>query len=149
MDNNSLFKLEIIDTPGDERSRSIVFSFCKAFDCCILIYNITDKRTFDVIKEIYIPTIKEEFKENLIILLVGNKSDLENQREVTKEEGIELAKNNKYMFIETSCIKNNTNEMFELLLKYIKNELEKNPQSIGRIRKNNKKKNNKENCLVY
>ena len=68
--------------------------------------DISDKYSFDQLKDYFIETIKEKCKKNIQIILLGNKTDLEDKRQVSPEEGANLALLNNYIFLETSRLKN-------------------------------------------
>ena len=81
------------------------------------MYDITKRKEFNEIKDYFIVKVKELCKKNVKVILVGNKTDLENERKVSFEEGINLAYLNNYLFIETSCLKNeNVYEVFEKII---------------------------------
>ena len=69
----------------------------------MLVYDITNKNSFEECKNYYKNEILNNCKNNIKVILVGNKIDLEKQRKVTKEEGIQFAEENNYYFRETSC----------------------------------------------
>ena len=89
---------QIFDTCGQERYNSINESYYRNADVALLVYDISQRESFIKLKEYYVPKIKDNCKENIIISLLGNKADLEDKREVTTEEGIELALQEKYDF---------------------------------------------------
>ena len=79
--------------------------------------DISNKKSFEKIKNYYIEAINENCKKDIPIILLGNKADLENEREISKEEGMLLAKQEDYEFDECSCLKNiNVASAFETLL---------------------------------
>ena len=83
----------------------------------MLVYDISDIKTFEKIKNYYSIKIKELCKEETYIILVGNKTDKENKRKVSQNDGLELAEKENYLFIETSCLNNsNISEAFEKLI---------------------------------
>ena len=83
----------------------------------MLVYDISDRNSFEVIKEYYGPKIKELCKKNIPTILLGNKTDLEDKREVAIEEGAGLALEGNFKFKETSCQKNeNVADAFEALI---------------------------------
>ena len=83
----------------------------------ILVYDIINRRKFNEIKEYFKVKIKELCKKNVKVILVGNKTDLEDKREISYNEGANLAFLNNFLFIETSCLKNeNVYEAFEKII---------------------------------
>ena len=96
--DNRILSLEIIDTAGQERFRAINIVYFKKADACILVYDITCRKSFDSCKYYYIERIKEYCKSDIKVILLGNKNDLEERRQVTEEEGKELAISNNYLF---------------------------------------------------
>ena len=100
-------QLKFYDTAGQEQYRAISFTLIKSADGIFLVYDITQRKTFDDINR-WIESIKEIKDEHFPIVLLGNKCDLEEKRNIDKEEGEKLAKDNGFPFIETSC-KDGTN----------------------------------------
>ena len=75
------------------------------------------KKSFESVKDFYIKEIKNKCKKDVIVLLLGNKADKEGEREVTLNEGVELASKEKYEFKESSCVHNqNVAGAFEYLV---------------------------------
>ena len=106
-------KLQIWDTAGQERYRSITTSYYKGSHGCFIVYDITNEESFENVDKWYSETVKTA-RENVSIILVGNKCDLEDQRKITKEMGEEKAKNLKCPFFETSAkTKINIDEIFQ------------------------------------
>ena len=101
---NFKIKLQIWDTSGEERYKSITQNFYRNTDCLFIVFDITKKKTFDSIKT----WINEanEYNENTKIILLGNKIDLEDQRKVTKEIATNFANKNNLKYIETSAKEN-------------------------------------------
>ena len=98
---NKLYKLMFYDTAGEERYKSIPKNHIKNMQGIILMYDITDKSSFDSIID-WISDVKDIKGENFPMILVGNKIDLNESREVTEEMGYELAEKNQIEFFETS-----------------------------------------------
>ena len=98
---NKLYKLMFYDTAGEEKYKSIPKNYIKNMQGIILMYDITDKSSFDSIID-WISDVKEIKGENFPMILVGNKIDLNESREVTEEMGYELAEKNQIEFFETS-----------------------------------------------
>ena len=142
-----------MDTAGQERFKSINTSYYRKAECCLLVYDISDKYSFDQLKDYFIETIKEKCKKNIQIILLGNKTDLEDKRQVSSEEGANLALLNNYIFLETSCLKNeNVADAFETLIEITNREAKKaknvdnsNSKSFS-IDKKHKNKDNKCSC---
>jgi len=86
----------------------------------ILLFDITDKESFDIVKEKYLRIIKNKHNKEVPIVLVGNKIDLESERKVSFEEAERLAYSLKIQYIEVSAYHNlNCKEPFEILSKEI------------------------------
>ena len=82
----------------------------------LVVYDITNRQSFDDIN-FWLNDIEKIANKNTVKLLVGNKCDLENEREVTFQEGKDFADNNGMKFIETSAKTNqNVDEAFEILI---------------------------------
>ena len=106
-----------MDTAGQERFKSLNVSYYRKADCCLLVYDITNKNSFEECTNYFNEKIKENCKENIQIILLGNKTDLEEARAVPSELGANFALENNYIFMETSCLKNqNVADAFETLI---------------------------------
>jgi Ras-related protein Rab-1A len=117
LSDGSLINCQIYDTAGQERYNSINLNYYRKADAILLVYDISQKKTFNKIKDFYVESIKNKCKEDVIILLIGNKSDLVNKRQVKVEEGINLASKEHYEFKESSCLHNrNVAGAFEYLV---------------------------------
>ena len=113
-------KLQIWDTAGQDRFRAITKNYYKGANGIILIYDITNKQTYENVKN-WISQIKEEANPNVIIYLVGNKIDVpDEQRMVQIEEGQKIADEFNLPFKEASAKDGrNVNEIFQELLEEI------------------------------
>ena len=100
-------KVHIWDTAGQERFKSISINYYRSSHGFIYVYDITNKDSLTNL-ESWINLTNENCSTNVINFLVGNKSDLEKEREVSKDEGIKFAQENNLIFMETSA-KNNVN----------------------------------------
>ena len=78
LSDNSLLHINVSDTAGQEKYRPLNEPYYKKADCCILVYDITNRREFNEIKEYFIVKIRERCKKNVKVILVGNKIALEN-----------------------------------------------------------------------
>ena len=112
-------KIQIWDTAGQERYRSITSAYYKGAKGAFIVYDITRKNTFDNIDK-WVSDLKINGDKNIAIILIGNKSDLEDKREVQKEEGIKKSEEYKTAFMETSALNgDNINKAFEELIEQI------------------------------
>ena len=109
--SGKIIKLQIWDTAGADRYRSITKAYYKGSSIIFLVYDVTNLNSFKNIKN-WMKDIEDFNKEKVYIVLVGNKCD-SLDRVITEEEGINLAKEYKIDFLETSA-KNDKN-IFELL----------------------------------
>ena len=100
-DGNTIL-LQIWDTAGQERFRTITKNLYKGAAGIVLIYDITNRKTFTNVRK-WIKNINEEAPNKVILILVGNKADLEEKREVEKEEGEEMAAEYNIPFFESSA----------------------------------------------
>ena len=93
------------DTEGKERYQTIAFNLIKNADGIMLMYDISNMKTFEDISG-WIKSIRDLKGNDFPIILIGNKCDLKDERVVDKEDGEELAKKNGFLFFETSCKEN-------------------------------------------
>ncbi len=144
--NQETVKINFIDTAGQERFDSISGNYLKNVNGVLLVYDISQQNTFKKI-EFWNEQIKKHNNTYYSVVLIGNKIDLEDCREVKYEEGIDMGKKIKCKFYETSA-KNNINvtECFNKIayLTY-KNFLKNGFRSKSFYLKNNEKKEQKNN----
>ena len=115
-----------MDTAGQERYNSLSENYYKQADCCLLVYDITSRDSFNRIENYFVPKIKENCNQILKVVLLGNKADLKDKRQVRDIEGVNLAKKNRYIFMESSCADNyNVLDAFTTLVEMTNNELHK------------------------
>jgi len=118
--------IELWDTSGDENFRAIQKNYFQNSACALVVYDITKKKTFDNSKD-WIEECRKYGDNTETLVLVGNKSDLEQEREVPKEEAEEFAKNNNMLFYETSALTGeNIQKLFQDSTKIILDNIEKN-----------------------
>ena len=133
-------KIQLWDTAGQERFRTIAKSYYKGAHGIVLIYDVTVKKTYDNIRK-WLNQIKNEASRRISIILVGNKIDCDDKREVTKEEGQKLADSNQLPFYEASAKESiNINECFQDLIEkidenYININLNSEKLNIQKIQK--------------
>ncbi|KAL0425327.1 UNVERIFIED_CONTAM: Ras-related protein RABA6b [Sesamum radiatum] len=109
---DKLIKAQIWDTAGQERFRAITSSYYRGALGALLVYDITRKSTFESLKK-WLKEVREFGSRELVVVLVGNKSDLAQYREVNLEDGRSLAQLEDLSFMETSAKENlNVEEAF-------------------------------------
>ena len=123
--NGKVIKLQIWDTAGQERYKSITSAYYKGSKGAFVVYDITRKTTYENIDK-WIGELKTNGSEDVLIMLVGNKSDLEEKREVITEEVEKKAQEQKLAFCETSALNGkNVEYAFEKLINEILKKVEK------------------------
>ena len=100
--DDKIFRIQIWDTAGQENFRSITRAYYKNSACALIVYDISRRASFDSIST-WIEDCKNSSPKSVFMVLVGNKCDLEKEREVSEEEGKELAETNGMLFFETSA----------------------------------------------
>ena len=102
LDNGKTIKVQLWDTAGQDKYRTIAKNYFKGSHGILLLYDVTSQTSFDNIRG-WITDIKDEADENVIVFLLGNKIDLVEERKITKEKGEELAKEFNIPFFEVSA----------------------------------------------
>ncbi|KAG5331982.1 RAB26 protein, partial [Acromyrmex charruanus] len=95
-------KLQIWDTAGQERFRSVTHAYYRDAHALLLLYDVTNKTSYDNIRA-WLSEIREHANEDVVIMLLGNKSDCGTERAVKREDGERLAQEYKVPFMETSA----------------------------------------------
>lgn len=95
-------RLQLWDTAGQERFRSLIPSYIRDSTVAVVVYDITNSNSFNQTSK-WIDDVRTERGNDVIIMLVGNKTDLQDKRQVTVEEGEKKAKELDVMFTETSA----------------------------------------------
>ena len=123
--DNNIVKVQIWDTAGQERYRSITNAYYKGAKGSLLVYDITNPKSFENLDK-WLSDLKTNGEEKISIILIGNKSDLEEERKITTEQGKEKAEFYKLAFMETSALNgNNIEKAFnELITDVYKNHHE-------------------------
>ena len=111
--------MQIWDTAGQEKFRNINTSYYKGANGILVVYDITNKETFDGLTS-WLIEIEKNSSKDVYKLLIGNKNDLEDKRQISYNEGKEFASINGMEFFETSAkTAYKVQEAFELLTKDI------------------------------
>ncbi|KAM9833090.1 ras-related protein Rab-41 isoform X3 [Syngnathus typhle] len=95
-------RLQLWDTAGQERFRSLIPSYIRDSTIAVVVYDITNLNSFQQTSK-WIDDVRTERGSDVIIMLVGNKTDLADKRQIPTEEGEQRAKELNVMFIETSA----------------------------------------------
>ena len=131
--NNDNITAQIWDTAGQERYKSITKAYFKGALGALIVYDITKRVTFENIDK-WIMDLKSSADEKISAILIGNKNDLENLREVSKEEGENKAKENGIAFLETSALNGNNIELaFQTLIEEVYNKCKKEFESVAQV----------------
>lgn len=100
---SSSLKLEIWDTAGQEKYHSVCHLYFRGANAALLVYDITRKDSFHKAQQ-WLEDLEKEFHPGeVVVMLVGNKTDLSEEREVTFQEGKEFAESKNLLFMETSA----------------------------------------------
>ena len=109
-------KAQIWDTAGQERYKAITSAYYKGAKGAFIVYDITRKDSFENVSK-WADQLKSTADKNLTIIIIGNKTDLEDQRQVTSEEGQNKANSLESAFIETSAASgSNLDKAFEMMI---------------------------------
>lgn len=95
-------RLQLWDTAGQERFRSLIPSYIRDSSVAVVVYDVTNRQSFLNIQR-WVEEVRAERGSDVIIVLVGNKTDLVDKRQVSIEEGDSKARELNVMFIETSA----------------------------------------------
>ncbi|XP_029132499.1 ras-related protein Rab-6A isoform X2 [Labrus bergylta] len=102
LEDRTQIRLQLWDTAGQERFRSLIPSYIRDSAAAVVVYDITNVNSFQQTTK-WIDDVRTERGSDVIIMLVGNKTDLADKRQVSIEEGERKAKELNVMFIETSA----------------------------------------------
>ncbi|KAG1464772.1 hypothetical protein G6F46_002315 [Rhizopus delemar] len=134
--NDQQTKLQIWDTAGQESFRSITRSYYRGAAGALLVYDITRRETFENLS-VWLEDARQHANPNTVIMLIGNKSDLEGQRQVSREEAERFAQEHDLFFLETSAkLADNIEEAFvktaeEIQKKIASGTIDLNSESNG------------------
>ncbi|KAK0606285.1 hypothetical protein LWI29_036146 [Acer saccharum] len=112
-------KAQIWDTAGQERYRAITSAYYRGAVGALLVYDITKRQTFDNVQR-WLRELRDHADSNIVIMMAGNKSDLNHLRAVQEEDGHSLAEREGLSFLETSALEaTNVEKAFQTILKEI------------------------------
>ncbi|KAJ4950509.1 hypothetical protein NE237_027341 [Protea cynaroides] len=122
---NKNIKAQIWDTAGQERYRAVTSAYYRGAVGAMLVYDITKRQSFDHIPR-WLEELRSHADKNIVIILIGNKSDLEDQRAIPTEDAKEFAQKEGLFFLETSALEaTNVESSFVTLLTQIFNIVNK------------------------
>ena len=146
--SNKSIKLQLWDTAGTEKFKSITTGYYRGANAAFVVFDLTYKSSFESVSE----WIQNYYKysnpdSEKYVILIGNKSDLKEKREISEEEIYDFAKNNKIKYFETSA-KNgeNIDECFYFIAEKLMKDLEEkgifsNVENVGTINNDTINKN--------
>ena len=115
--NGKKVKYLIWDTAGEDRMKTMTYSYYRGCHVILVVYDVTEKKSFQNVTT-WVECIDKFAKSNVLRILVGNKTDLEDKRVVSTEEGKKLAEENGLKYYEISALKiSGLHEMFEDIAK--------------------------------
>ena len=156
--NGQKIRLDLWDTAGEEKYRAIGRHFYKESYIVCLVYDITNKDSFENLKSIWYPELKEYGEEYKIIALIGNKLDLYLDEKVSEEEGKKFANEINAVYKRTSALEglgleDLFNELVDRYLSEVKNVIKKDDneqkeenKNIVIDKENAQKPNKRKNC---
>ena len=119
--DNKIIKAQIWDTAGQERYRAITSAYYRGAVAALLVYDITKLHTFQNVEK-WLQELKDYADDNIVVMLVGNKTDLANLRAVKVEDAQAFAEKNELAFIETSALDStNVVDAFEQIIQIYHN----------------------------
>ena len=123
--------LDIWDTAGQEKFRSLNKIFFKDAEIAFLVYDITKKQTFDELKNFWVEQVRTFSSENVLFAVVGNKADLYTKEEVNENMGQEFADQINGVFAQTSA-KHGTgiNDLFQTV---VEKKIASNPELKNKL----------------
>ena len=150
--NNKIIQIDLWDTAGQERFRSLGKHFYKDAYIVILVYDITNRKSFDELKDVWYPSLKEFGEKYSVLGVVGNKCDLYENEEVKEAEAREYSQQigATYMLVSAKS-GDNINLLFDTLIKQYLGpafaeqlkEIKKEKGETGKLSKKDAKKKNK------
>ena len=104
--NEKNVKLQIWDTAGQERFRTIISSYYRGAQGILLVFDVTEKESFESLNN-WLIEIEKNANKNVVKILIGNKSDLEDKRVISYSQAKDFADSNGLKYVETSAKTNN------------------------------------------
>mmetsp|Transcript_74808 Transcript_74808/g.175607 ORF Transcript_74808/g.175607 Transcript_74808/m.175607 type:complete len:192 (-) Transcript_74808:64-639(-) len=126
-------KLQIWDTAGQERFRAVTRSYYRGAAGAIIVYDITSRETFNHLPQ-WLSDARSLASEDVVVVVVGNKADLREEREVTFLEASRFCQENEAMFLEVSALTGDgVEEVFQKCAKTILTKVETGSLDLSKI----------------
>lgn len=132
--NGQEYKLEVVDTAGQDEYSILPQSYYLNIDGYVLVYSVISRKSFEVIKIVYEKLLDMKGNIKVPVVLVGNKNDLETERDVSQDEGRRLAESWKCPFLETSAKENvSVTDVFKQIILRVEKSESNEPEKSGCI----------------
>ena len=135
--NNEIYCIQLWDVCGEEISKPIIGNFYKTCNCVFLVYSVDNVESFNNLNN-WLNNLKKYINENIIIILIGNKSDLLSERKISFNEGKQFQEENKLdFFIEISVKENkNVNDLINYTITTLYCQLEYSTKFYEKLNEN-------------
>ena len=130
-EDGKVIKAQIWDTAGQDRYRSVASAYYKGAVGALLVYDITKTESYENISK-WMEEIEKNGSESIVLMLIGNKSDLAKSREISQEDAAHYAEQNNMALIETSALDStNVDLAFDIIIKEIYKQTVQRDQSVA------------------
>lgn len=145
------FKLQIWDTAGQERYKTISKTFYRVAHAAIIVFDITSRNSFENMANMWFPEVENNCDRDVIVI-IGNKSDMESQREVSFQEANDFAMKHNCSYFETSAKSGSNVEkvFFEITeVIYAKERMKTNTNKEEKLNlENGRQSNENKGCCI-